>query len=179
MAWTTPMTATANSAFTAAQFNTHVRDNLLETAPAKATTAGRHFVATGANAIAEREVKQAQVATAQTTTSSSYTDLATVGPSVTATTGTKALVWFAVQMSNNTSNVVTQCAVDVSGATTLAPDSSIDLYYDGLTGGNALRASVVHLYDNLTAGSNTFKVQYRVNTGTGTFYDREIGVMAF
>ena len=54
MAWTAPMTAVANAVFTAAQFNTHVRDNLLETAPAKATTTGGYFVATGTNTIVQR-----------------------------------------------------------------------------------------------------------------------------
>lgn len=39
MAWTAPMTASANGTLTAAQFNTHVRDNLLETETAKATAA--------------------------------------------------------------------------------------------------------------------------------------------
>jgi hypothetical protein len=179
MAWTTPMTAVANSAFTAAQFNTHVRDNLLETAPAKATIAGRIMVTTGANAIAERQVTQSDIATGQTTTSSSFTDLATVGPSVTVTTGTKAFVWFGAQMSNTAANVVMQIAVNISGATTQAPDTTADLYFDGLAAGNAFRATTCHLFTNLTAGSNTFKLQYRVGAGTGTFYDRSLGVIAF
>ena len=34
MAWTAPMTAVSGSVLTAAQWNTNVRDNLLETAPA-------------------------------------------------------------------------------------------------------------------------------------------------
>ena len=54
MAWSAPMTAVANTVFTAAQFNQHVRDNLNETAPAKATASGGYFVATGVNAIAQR-----------------------------------------------------------------------------------------------------------------------------
>src|SRR5690606_12967068 len=44
MAWSAPMTAVSGSVFTAAQFNQFVRDNLNETAPARATTAGAHFV---------------------------------------------------------------------------------------------------------------------------------------
>jgi hypothetical protein len=36
--WTAPMTAVAHTAFPATSFNTYVRDNLLESAPAKATT---------------------------------------------------------------------------------------------------------------------------------------------
>lgn len=51
MAWTTPRTYTTGELVTAAILNTHVRDNLLETAPAKVTTAGDIIVATGANEI--------------------------------------------------------------------------------------------------------------------------------
>ena len=56
MAWSAPMTAVSGSVLTAAQFNTYVRDNLNETAPAKATAAGQIFVSTAANAIAARLV---------------------------------------------------------------------------------------------------------------------------
>lgn len=153
-------------------------DNLNETAPAKATVAGRVIVTTGANSVAEREVKQSIITTQQTTTSSSFTDLATPGPTVTVTTGTRALVWFAAQMANSLANTVTQCSVAVSGATTIAASQTDDLYNDGLGANNANRASVMHLFDALTPGVNTFKLQYRVNTGTGTFYDRTLGVMA-
>jgi hypothetical protein len=80
MAWSAPMTAVANATFTSAQFNQYVRDNLLECAPAKATTPGRLIVTTGPNAITERVVTQASISTSETTTSTSYTDLATTGP---------------------------------------------------------------------------------------------------
>jgi hypothetical protein len=169
------MTAVANSAFTAAQFNTHVRDNLLETGPAKATAAGRLLVTTGANALAERVVTQATVDTSQSTSSTSFTDLATVGPSVTVTTGAAALVWFAAQMLNSAVSAVTQCAVSINGA---APDARADLYIDGQPAGSALRCSTVHLFTGLTPGSNTFKLQYKVGSGTGTWYDRCLGVLA-
>lgn len=50
MAWTAPKTWT-NAVLTAAELNTHVRDNLNETAPGKVTTAGDIVYATGANTI--------------------------------------------------------------------------------------------------------------------------------
>lgn len=178
MAWTTPLTAVANSALTAAQWNASVRDNLLETAPAKATVAGRLMVTTGANSIAEREITQSNVTTSQTTSSTSFTDLATVGPQVTVTTGTRALVWFSAQMSNSQVNTIVAAAVAVSGATTLAADATKDLYWDGMPAGQAQRASVVELLTGLTAGVNTFTLKYRVGGATGTFYDRSIGVLA-
>lgn len=51
MAWTAPRTWVAAETLTAALLNTHVRDNLLETAPAKVTTAGDITYATAANTI--------------------------------------------------------------------------------------------------------------------------------
>ena len=51
MAWTAPRTWTTNEVVSKAIMDAHVRDNLLETAPAKATAAGELFEATGANAI--------------------------------------------------------------------------------------------------------------------------------
>ncbi|CAB4166843.1 hypothetical protein UFOVP848_1, partial [uncultured Caudovirales phage] len=51
MSWTTPRTWTPGEVLTASLLNTHVRDNLLETAAAKATNAGDTFYATAANAL--------------------------------------------------------------------------------------------------------------------------------
>ena len=81
MAWTAPMTFIANAAITAAQMNTYLRDNLLETMPAKATeTGGAFFVTTGTNQIAERVIKSARVETNQSTTSTTFTSTTTVSP---------------------------------------------------------------------------------------------------
>jgi hypothetical protein len=172
------LTAVANSALTAAQWNASVRDNLLETAPAKATAAGRIFVSTGANAIAERVISAATVDTQQTTASTSFTDLATVGPSVTVTTGTRALCLFGAQMSNNGANNMVKCAVAVSGATTIAAEDEHDVYMDGAPANQQSRAMAARLFTTLNAGSNTFKMQYKVGSGTGSFLDRHLIVMA-
>lgn len=177
MAWTAPMTATDNTVWTSSQWNTHVRDNLLETMAGKATTANRWFVSTGANAIAERAIDQATVATSQTTTSTSFTDLTTSGPSVTLTTGTKAIVFFSAAMSNSSANAAARASVAVSGATTIAASTSYEILVDGLQAASPWRVSSFWV-PTLTAGSNTFKLQYSVGSGTGTFADREILVIA-
>lgn len=52
MAWTAPRTWTTGELVTASMMNTHVRDDMLETAVAKVTTAGDLVYATGANALA-------------------------------------------------------------------------------------------------------------------------------
>ena len=51
MAWTAPRTWVTAEVVTAALMNTHVRDNLLETAAAKVTTAGDLTYATAANTL--------------------------------------------------------------------------------------------------------------------------------
>lgn len=51
MAWTAPRTFVTGEVLTAAIFNTHLRDNLLMTAPALVTTKGDIVAATGANAL--------------------------------------------------------------------------------------------------------------------------------
>lgn len=178
MAWSAPMTAVANSVFTAAQFNANIRDNLLETAPGKATTGSRLFVATGANAIAERGNDNQNVATSETTASTSFTDLATVGPSITLTTGTKAFVMFAARVANNTGGSSCVAAVDISGATTSAASDTRSLFYESSAANDNARFSVAYIHTGLTSGSNTFKLQYRVTGGTGTFLDRNLAVQA-
>ncbi len=182
MAWTAPMTAIANSVFTAAQFNTHVRDNLLETAPAKATTNGRYFVATGTNSIAERASDTAFIGTSETTTSTSYTDLATVGPSVTVTTGTRAFVVVTSFANNGTAGTSNSFAYEISGATSSAAnDNHRGIYVregntTGVTGG---RLSSASLRTGLTSGVNTFTMKYKTSAGTAEFMDRAILVFPY
>lgn len=172
------MTAVANAAFTAAQFNAHVRDNLNETAVAKATTAGRWFVATGANSLAERAISAATVDTAETTASSSFADLTTDGPAVTVTTGTTALVSMSCQIANNTAGGVGVTGFAVSGASAVAASDTTGLNFESSAASDQARFGAFQLVTGLTAGSNTFKLRYRTLTGTGTFSRRQIGVMA-
>lgn len=172
------MTAVAGSSFSAASFNQMVRDNLNETAPAKATTAGRWFISTGLNSIAERAIENAGVLTSETTTSTSYVDLATPGPTVTLTTGTRAIVILTAHLSNNTANQYAAMSYAVSGASTIAASHDVSLTNEPSTGLNVLRASAVNVETGLTAGSNVFTSKYRVQAGTGTFLRRQITVMA-
>jgi hypothetical protein len=169
------MTAVANTAFTAAQFNTHLRDNLNQTAPAKATAAGQHFVATGTNAIAARMTTEVLVAASETTGSTSYTDLTTTGPTVTVVTGALALVWLTCTMSNSTTE---GCAMSfaVSNASTIAAADANSVGIRLAAAASAHMSSV--LLVTLTAGTNVFTAKYRVSaTSTGTFADRRLGVL--
>lgn len=177
MAWTSPLTAVSNAALTAAQWNASVRDDMNETAPAKATAAGRIFVSTGANAIAERVISRASVATSETTATTTYTNLTTPGPAVTATSGTRALVILSAQLSNNTISAFAVAGVTISGATSDAAVDDRSLMQQSAVANVGIGASRMTLFDSLTAGSNTFTMQYRVSAGTGTFVNRHIAVI--
>jgi hypothetical protein len=179
VAWTAPMTAVANAVFTAAQFNTHIRDNLNETAPAKATTAGRLFVSTGVNSIAERVITEATVATSQSTTSTSAVDLATVGPQVTVTTGTSALVMWSCETTTDVPGQSAYIDFKVTGASLREAESATALRFTPSTNGYAHRAGTFIILTGLTAGSNTFTLKYWAGGGgaTGFFANRRIIVL--
>lgn len=181
MAWSAPMTAVAGSVFTAAQFNQTIRDNLAETAPAKATTPGSHFVTSATNQIAERIPAAAVDTNGGTTTSTSYTDLdspAVAGPSVAVTTGRSALVWVAGSVADSGTGSA-RMAYDVSGATTIAAADNRGIGSIASAGNSTVIAATVHLHTDLTPGVNTFTAKYRVSASTGTFGSRRIGVIPF
>lgn len=165
---------------TAPQWNATVRDDLNMTAPALATTAGSIFVGTGANSIAERIPNAAIISTQQSTSSTVYANLATTGPAVTVTTGTKALGFWASKMQQSTTgqNAFTSCSI--SGATPTVP--GVDAYSAQLQayGSSAQgRYMAHHFWTGLTAGTNSFTQVYRVDSGasTGIFQDRELVVI--
>lgn len=178
MAWTTPLTAAANATLTAAQWNASVRDNLLETAPAKATTAGRIFVTTAANAVAERAITGATVPTSEATTSTSYTALTTAGPSVTVTTGAQAIVGVGSIVDNATIGARVLASYAVSGATTISAQDGTSVGKDADGANRVSSMSRVNWQNALNSGSNVFTMQYRVTGGTGNYSSRHIFVIA-
>lgn len=180
MAWTAPMTAVAGAVFTAAQFNTFVRDNMAETAPAKALTSSGYFVTSDTNQISERRITQAFVGASESTSSTTYDDLPTIGPSVTVTTGIGALVCVSGRIGpNSTSNASVKMSWEVSGASVIA---ATDNYAAGIVGvgtTGVAYTSTKAFHLNLTPGVNTFTAKYAVSAGTGTYQYRRITVMPF
>jgi hypothetical protein len=174
VAWTTPLTATSNTALTAAQWNASVRDNLLETAPAKATTAGSIFVATSVNQIAERPVQSSTIDTAETTTSTSFTNLATVGPQITAVTGDKALLMCSCQMSVNAVPNFAMSSWEITGASAAGPSDNTSISHDSNTVNEDHRSGDSRRLTGLNAGTNVATMKYRVSGGTGTFQRRHM-----
>jgi hypothetical protein len=122
----------------------------------------------------------AEVTTEQTTTSSSYTDLTTSGPAVTVTTGTKALVIVSATISSSLAGYTTFASYAVSGATTISAADKYAAYFrpSGTNGQNVVSISRAYMIENLTAGSNTFTMKYKIESGaTATFGNRLITVI--
>lgn len=123
-------------------------------------------------------VATARVATDEASTSTTYADLATVGPSVSIVTGTSVLITMncnCYSTSGLTQNI--WVSFTVSGASTLAADdtrSSLTTVY-GITGHNAALASTL-LITGLTAGLNAFVLKYRTDSGTSRWTQRNIVV---
>lgn len=178
MAWSAPMTAVANTTFTAAQFNQYVRDNLNETAPAKATTAGQYPVATGPNAIAMRSLGIDVDDNILTTTSTSYTGTI---PAVTLTTGTRVLVHLYSYVTINTNSEAAYYTFDVTGASSSSANDNRAVQNGRYTTQFAIAAGLTVAVQGLTAGSNTFTAKYRVTNAaaTGTFASRRLTVQPF
>jgi hypothetical protein len=180
MAFSTPLTAVANTPLTAAQWNASVRDNLNETAPAKATVSGGIFVATGAGAIAQRATNADTYTGGGTndTNSTSYTGL-TGGAAVAITTGTKAIVLSTFRFSHDTLGGRSYVSHAISGATTTAASDTWAALNDAHTINRILTCSQVSYWPTLTSGSNTFTHFFRVVSNIASFTWRQLVILPF
>jgi hypothetical protein len=174
MAWSVPTTAVAGSTvLTSSIWNSSVRDNLLETGAAKVSGARQTISGAGSNQVAARQVAQASVATSQNTSSTSYTDLATPGPSVTVTTGTRCLIILSATMATNAANAYANATWTVSGATSTTSGWAI-ISYRSAVANDQIRMSGIDYPGSINAGTNTFKMVYSASGGTATFVYRNI-----
>lgn len=187
MTWTVPFTAVAGSVFTAAQWNTFIRDNLAETMPAKATTPGGIFAVDAWNRIAQRVANAFTDFQAVNITTTSFGDPdngtseepSTPGPEITLTTGVNALVGYRATVRNPSVTARVEMSYEISGATSreAAKSRSIGCSVTNSASALNLRAGWVDLADFLTPGENTFKLVYNVSSGTGVALDRRIWVL--
>lgn len=115
------------------------------------------------------------VATSQTTASTSYTDLTTV-QSVTVTVGANGILLIAIAAeATNSGAFFCFNSFALSGANTLAAAND----YRGIelgTSNNSIGRTVI--LTGLTPGSTTVTMKFMVNGGTGTFLNRTLGVVA-
>jgi hypothetical protein len=175
------MTAVTGNVFTAAQFNQHVRDNLNTTAPAAATTAGRILVTTGANSVTERDPVVDYLGDAESTATTTFVDLATVGPSVTVVTGTKALITVGAGASNSNLGLASRVAVSITGATTIAANDADSYLQESGNVDDQFQGTWTYITTALNAGTNIFTNKYRTSAGggTSTFSRRLVTVTPF
>lgn len=124
-------------------------------------------------------VQTSSVATSEQTSSTSYTDLPTVGPSVTVTIGANglALVCLLATMNSDTANANCYMSVLGSGSNTVATSDAQAIQITTPSGGGLYSVSSVFVLTGLTAGTTTFKAQYRVGSHTGTFASRRLAVI--
>lgn len=117
------------------------------------------------------------VTTGQTTSSSSFTDLTTVGPTVTLTTGTKALIMLTVQLDNQAANRQGTASIEISGASSVSPSDG-PAFHIFSSSNTAVQATTTYIVTGLTAGSNTFKVKYKAaGSTTVNFGERRLSVI--
>ncbi len=208
MAWTAPRTWVTGETVTAALMNAHIKDNFLETSAATVTTAGDIAFADAANSMGNRlaigaanshlTVNDAGTAPvwrgiatdadtgSNTETTTTYEPL---GPGmgwgfageieVTVTTGTIALVLFKARLSNTTAGSLTIMSYSVSGATTVSALDTHAILYETSVANDTAEFGGFDLRTGLTAGSNVFTLEARVNANTGTVDNPELAVIAF
>lgn len=125
------------------------------------------------------DVMAAFLATSETTTSAAYTNLATVGPAVTLTTGARALVIVGCNTFNSLANGVDGMSFAISGATTRAATDNYAFTATSSIASAQFEGVTVSYLDDLTPGSNTFTGKYYAGGGgTGTFRRRRLIVIA-
>ncbi len=124
----------------------------------------------------ENQVRSATVSTEQSTSSTTFTDLATVGPSVSLVTGTEVLVTLGAYCYTNSAGPYAYLGVAVSGATTIAPTDTVSTRAPG--DAYVIPLSRTFKISGLTPGLNTFTLKYRVSNSFHNFGNRDLTVQA-
>lgn len=125
------------------------------------------------------DVTATTLLTDETTTSAAYTDLVTVGPSVTVTIGPSglALVILSANTYSTAAGVTRSMSCALSGATTrAASDIDVALVHYSDAANSQLTGSVVRELSGLTPGGTTFTSKYAC-LGAGHFRYRQIAVV--
>jgi hypothetical protein len=177
MAWTAPRTWIPEDVLTSSILNQQIRDNLLETEVAKATSAGRLLTTAGLNEVTMIAPQQAFSNTTVTTTSTTPVAL-TGGPAVTITHNGAVLLLFGAQTrisaGTGTDNTHVICGPAVSGVNTQAAavSSSVSV---AATNASVNRVCGHTIYYG-NAGTDTITMNYWVSGGgiTGEFTNRRL-----
>lgn len=109
-----------------------------------------------------------------TRSSASYGDLtdSNVGPAVTIDTGTMAIVTISSWADVSVAFTASLVGFAVSGASTVAASDNQAIQYYDTAGYTAMRMGTTELVTGLTAGSNTFTMKYRTDSGVAQTFSR-------
>jgi len=160
MGYTAPPTVATGDFITAAIWNTHLKDNIIEL-DARTTVSSAEALGVG------------------TTTSNPYVTATTVaGPVVVANllASTRVMVTNSAKLENNTAFGVSFIGVGITGAATIPASDGMCIYYQAPSAGQSIQVGSVYTFGTGVAGSTTFSEKVRVNSGTGTFASRRLSV---
>lgn len=159
MAWTTPQTWVDGNVLTAAELNEQVRDNL-----------NFLFSKPGDNYVMNE-------AADYTTTSTLFVDVDATNLALTITTGGgDVLIWFNGVMSGTGTPSYLSVDVLLDGSRLAGDDGILTLGSNNngiisqYQGDKWQNMGFAYLKTGLSAGSHTFKLQWKVSTGTATLY---------
>ena len=164
-------------------------DDMIENIESLSDGTGFENGAITTNALADNAVTSAKlsingagvatVAANQSTSSASYTDLATVGPSVTVTVGPSGMVMFAISslITVSAAQGLGYISIAASGANTItASDTNYYVFQSSSSSGN-LSASVTKILSGLNAGTTTFTLKYKSLNSSVSFLNRTLSVI--
>lgn len=114
-------------------------------------------------------------ATDITTTSTSFVDLTNF--TITFSTGAHRVLLIATVTAYNSGNNQTYFTFTVDGSEVSSRTNGLMQMAHGQSGSDIQTETLYFLTDALSAASHTFKVQWKVGGGTGTFYGNAINVM--
>jgi hypothetical protein len=114
------------------------------------------------------------VGTVETTTSLTYTDLATVGPQMTVTDGNYIILHGSLMQAVSGAGSVATQSVSINGSTPADADGTATNAATVLIPGTMAVLKTIR-----TNASNTIKVQYKGNDNTKTFQFRNRWLLAF
>jgi len=177
MAWTVPRTWIPEDVLTASILNQQIRDNLLETEVAKATSAGRLLTTTGPNGVVMNSPGEVTAATAVTTTSTTPVALSG-GPSTTVTHSGGVLLLFGartrITAGTGTDTTYVTFGPAISGTNTAPAQVGASVRVAATDAAmNRFCGHVIH-YGN--PGTDTITLNYWVSGGgiTGEFANRQL-----
>jgi len=182
MAWSSPFTAVSGNVFTAAQWNTNARDNLLVSEAAAATSAGGLICTTAANALVQRNPDVLMLPAYDSTTTTTYVDLPNaVGPTVVANHGVNMLISVGCLLYNNTAGLASRMTFALSGSNTLAATDDNSFAAESGTANDVFSGTWCGVRTGMTAGTTTLTGKYRTSAGggTSTFAHRLIAIVPF